>query len=319
MVAIETRSLRLRYGNAPALDGIDFSVHTGELFGLLGPNGAGKSTALKVLATILRPTSGSAHLMGIDVASHAGEARRLTGFIPQECGIDPSLTGLQNVYFHARIHGLSGRAARERARELLESVGLRGRGGEKARVYSGGMRKLLDIACAMVDRPRVILMDEPTLGLDPRSRRAVWDLVEDLRKAEGTAVLLTTHYLSEADALCDRVAILEHGCIAAQGTPGELRRATPAELVTVQMEGSADDLARARQGLAVLWSLKESTRGNKVCVAAVADAESAIPVIVETVRQAGARVVRTRVERRGLDGIFLDSTEEAPPGGGARR
>jgi ABC-2 type transport system ATP-binding protein len=315
MLAVETKSLRLSYGKGSlALGGIDLSIEPGELFGLLGPNGAGKSTALKVLATILRPSGGSARVMGIDVARYPGRARRVLGFVPQDSGVDPYLTGFQNIYFHARIHGLRHRAARQRAGELLEEVGLGGRGGEKARVYSGGMRKLLDVACAFVHRPQVVLMDEPTLGLDLRSRNAVWGLVEELRRVNGAAVVLTTHYLWEADALCDRVAMLERGRLTIEGKPSDLKRASRTELVAFEMEGSAAALSLAQERIASLGCLRHLVNEDGVWVAAVAEGASAIPLIVEAARESGARVVRARVDREGLDGIFLEST-----GGAGRR
>ena len=216
--AITATGLAKSYGDIHALDGIDLEAQEGTVLGLLGPNGAGKTTAVRILATLIEPDSGSARIAGYDVVKQAPQLRAHIGLAGQNAAVDENLTGFENLEMVGRLYHLGRGPARERARELLERFELDEAGDRSAKTYSGGMRRRLDLAAALVARPPVLFLDEPTTGLDPRSRRALWDTIED-RVAGGTTVLLTTQYLEEADRLADRIAVLDHGRVIAEGTP----------------------------------------------------------------------------------------------------
>src|SRR3954451_11690023 len=235
MDAIVTEDLRKRYKNVQALDGVSFSVREGEVFGLLGPNGAGKSTAVRTLATLTQPDSGRALVAGEDVVRHPNRVRRSIGYVAQDSGVDWEATGRENLMLQGRIHAMAGAALRKRVDELLELVGLRDAADRIARGYSGGMKRRLDIAIGLVHRPRVLFLDEPTTGLDPEARAAMWEEVERLAPAESLTILLTTHYLEEADRLAERVAIVSRGTVVVEGTPTELKANLRGELVTVDL------------------------------------------------------------------------------------
>jgi ABC-2 type transport system ATP-binding protein len=223
IAAVRTRALTRRFGEIVAVDRLDLEIRAGELFGLLGPNGAGKTTTIKMLTTLLPPTSGSASVAGADIVHEAGLVRSRIGYVPQLISADGSLTGLENLQLSARLYHLSRQARDERIPEVLRFMALGEASDRLVRTYSGGMIRRLELAMAMLHRPAVLFMDEPTLGLDPTARTAVWDHVMRLREAEGTTILLTTHYMEEADELCDRMAIMHLGRIAAIGTPYELK------------------------------------------------------------------------------------------------
>jgi len=219
--AIETRAIGKRYGSLIALDSFDLTVERGGIFGLLGPNGAGKTTLIRILTTLLRPDSGSARIEGLDTASQGREIRRLIGVVPQENSLDRYLTARENLELHARLHGMAAAVYRERIDRLLELFGLAGRQKDFPDTFSGGMQRRLVVARALVHEPRVLFLDEPTTGLDPQSRRAVWDYI---RSIAGTmTIFLTTHYLDEAEQLCDRLAIMDHGKLIALGSTAELK------------------------------------------------------------------------------------------------
>ena len=223
--AVECRDLVYRFGAVRAVDGISFSVEPGEVFGLLGPNGAGKTTTIRVLTTLLKPDVGSARIFGLDVATRSIQVRRLLGYVPQQLSIDGQLTGYENVWLFTRLFDVPRGERASRAREALGLMGLATVADRMASTYSGGMIRRLELAQALVNRPRLLILDEPTIGLDPIARGTVWKRVRDLRRELGTTVLLTTHYMEEADALCERVAMMQHGRIRATGTPHELKAA----------------------------------------------------------------------------------------------
>jgi ABC-2 type transport system ATP-binding protein len=220
--AIETSQLVKTFGSTRALDGVDLSIRGGSVYGLLGPNGAGKTTAIRVLTTLIRPTSGRATVLGHDVVLEAAAVREKVSLTGQYASVDEDLTGLENLILIGRLLGLSWRDARGRATELLEAFGLAEAAGRQVRTFSGGMRRRIDIAASLVTRPEILFLDEPTTGLDPRSRNQVWDLVRRIA-ADGTTVLLTTQYLEEADRLAERMAVIDHGRVIAEGTSRELK------------------------------------------------------------------------------------------------
>lgn len=220
---VETESLTRRFGTLTAVDALRISVGVGEVFGLLGPNGAGKTTAIKMLTTLLRPTSGKASVAGFDITRQAASVRRTIGYVPQAISVDGSLTGYENLLISAKLYDIPRRQREPRLRDALALVGLSGAADKLVREYSGGMIRRLEIAQATLHRPRVLFLDEPTIGLDPLARKAVWEHVARLRDDHRTTILLTTHYMEEADGLCSRVAIMHLGKVVTIGTPGELK------------------------------------------------------------------------------------------------
>jgi ABC-2 type transport system ATP-binding protein len=219
---VALRGLRKMYGNFTAVDGIDLRVEPGEVFGLLGPNGAGKTTTIKMLVTLLPPSGGAATVGGYDIVHQASDVRRLIGYVPQALSADGSLTGLENLMVFAKLYDVPRREQRKRVEDALDFMGLTDAAKRMVSTYSGGMVRRLEIAQTLVHRPRVLFLDEPTIGLDPVARRTVWDHLEELRRQYGTTLFVTTHYMEEADELCNRVAIMDHGRIVALDTPDGL-------------------------------------------------------------------------------------------------
>jgi ABC-2 type transport system ATP-binding protein len=223
MPLLDTQSLTRQYGELTAVDQLTITVDAGEVFGLLGPNGAGKTTVIKMLTTLLPPTSGNASIAGYDVVHHASEVRRLIGYVPQSLSADGTLTGYENLAIFARLYDIPRVEREKRVRDALGFMGLADAADQLVRNYSGGMIRRLEIALSMLHRPRLLFLDEPTVGLDPLARKAVWEHIGQLRDDYGTTILLTTHYMEEADSLCGRVAIMHRGKVGAIGTPAELK------------------------------------------------------------------------------------------------
>jgi ABC-2 type transport system ATP-binding protein len=223
MMMIATQALTRRFGDLTAVDALTLEVAPGEVFGLLGPNGAGKSTAIKMLTTLVPPTSGAASVAGYDITRRAAEVRRSIGYVPQVLSADGTLTGYENLLIFAKLYDLPRTQRSSEVRAALAFMGLTDAADKLVRTYSGGMIRRLEIAQALLHHPRVLFLDEPTVGLDPLARRAVWDLIVQLRADYGMTILLTTHLMEEADSLCDRVAIMDHGLVAAIGAPDELK------------------------------------------------------------------------------------------------
>src|SRR5438309_10039185 len=252
--AIEARGLERTFkGGVEAVRGIDLNVFTGEVFGFLGPNGAGKSTTVRMLCTLLPPTAGTAKVAGVDVVADPAEARRRIGVALQEIGLDPVQTGRELLELQCGLYGISGSAARSRAQELLELVGLSEAAGRRTATYSGGMKRRLDLASALVHSPDVLFLDEPTTGLDPASRLTIWDEVRRINSG-ATTVFLTTQYLEEADRLCDRLAIIDEGRIVAAGTPEQLKSELGHDVVSVALDGA--DVAATEDAMVALPGLE---------------------------------------------------------------
>jgi ABC-2 type transport system ATP-binding protein len=305
--AIAVDGLRKRYGDVQALDGVSFSVREGEIFGLLGPNGAGKSTTVRVLVTLTRPDEGSASVAGHDVVREAGAVRRAIGYVPQESGIDRRATGRENLSLQGRVHGMSGRALHERVDELLDVVGITDAADRIVQGYSGGMRRRLDVALGLVHRPRVLFLDEPTTGLDPEARVAMWEEVGRLARQESLTILLTTHYLEEADELADRLAIVSQGKVVVDGTPGELKARLSGDAVHVELaDGQVDD---ARQVLERVHAPVETTLADgRTLVSRVPEGGQALPGILSALAAAGIPVAAVSVHRPSLDDVYLHYT-----------
>jgi ABC-2 type transport system ATP-binding protein len=304
--AIVAEELRKRYADVQALDGVSFAVHEGEVFGLLGPNGAGKSTSVRVLTTLTRPDSGRALVAGEDVLRHPNRARRAFGYVPQDSGVDPEATGRENLMLQGRIHGMRGAGLKRRVEELLELVGLADARDRVVRGYSGGMRRRLDIALGLVHRPRVLFLDEPTTGLDPEARAAMWVEVQRLARQESLTILLTTHYLEEADQLADRLAIVSRGQVVVEGTPDELKRALQGELVTIELRDG--HLDRAREVVAATADATETSLDGHTVYTRVPDGAQAIPLLLGALDAAGIAVASATTSRPSLDDVYLHYT-----------
>jgi ABC-2 type transport system ATP-binding protein len=260
--AVVCRGLRYRFGDYAAVDGVDLEVAQGEVFGLLGPNGAGKTTTIRVLNTLLPIQEGTVEILGRDVRRSPMAVRRLLGYVPQQLSIEAALTGRENVNWFARLFDVPRRERKQRVADALETMGLADSGDRLAGTYSGGMVRRLELAQALVNRPALLVLDEPTVGLDPVARDGVWQRVEELRNATGMTVLLTTHYMEEADALCDRIALMHLGTIRAEGSPDGLKAeiGPDASLEDVFREhtGNTLDGAEARGGLRAIRSVRRT-------------------------------------------------------------
>jgi ABC-2 type transport system ATP-binding protein len=304
MKAIEASQLAKTYrGGVRALDGLSFTVEAGTVFGLLGPNGAGKSTTVKILTTLSRPDGGEARVAGYDVLRDADVVRRSIGVVGQRPGLDPEATGRENLEMQAELYGLRGAARRRRVEELLERLGLAEAGGRLAKTYSGGMQRRLDVALGLVHRPKVLFLDEPTTGLDPEARADLWHEIERLTREEDVTILLTTHYLEEADRLASRLAIVERGRVVAEGTPDQLKSELHGDTVQVELVESSNGEARAAVQRAL--GAAELAVEGRVVRARVEDGAAAIPPLITALEESGLRVASATVARPSLDDVYL--------------
>jgi len=302
--SIVAEGLVKRFGQTTALAGVDLVVRGGSVFGLLGPNGAGKTTAVRILATLVRPDGGRATVGGYDVVRDAHRVRQVIGLAGQYASVDESLTGLENLMIIGRLVGLSRPAARQRARELLADFRLDAAADRAVKGYSGGMRRRLDLAASLVARPQVLFLDEPTTGLDPRSRNEMWDVVRDL-VLDGVSVLLTTQYLEEADQLADEIAVVDHGQVIATGTPAGLKARTGAQTLVVRPADAVDlqTVVSVVNGFAIA---APDVRDTTVS-AAVAD-PAVLPALVRRLDDAGVLVAELALRGSSLDEVFLSLT-----------
>jgi ABC-2 type transport system ATP-binding protein len=305
-LAIHAEGLVRRFGDNIAVDGVDLKVAPGEIYGLLGPNGAGKTTTIRMFATLLRPDSGSARVFGHDVVAEANAVRGLVSLTGQFASVDEDLTGFENLVLIARLLGHSRKAARARAGELLDAFGLTEAAGRQVKKYSGGMRRRLDIAASIVVTPDLIFLDEPTAGLDPRSRNQVWDIVRTLA-AGGTTVLLTTQYLDEADQLADRIAVIDHGRVIAEGTPGELKASVGSGTLHVRLR-SPDQRPEAELVLSQALGISVHLESDPAALSArVSDPERVAHALAELSRS-GVAVTDFALGQPSLDEVFLALT-----------
>lgn len=312
-VAIETRGLSRRFGSLTAVDGLDLRVPAGTVYGLLGPNGAGKSTVVRMLTTLLRPSSGEARVMGHDLSREAHAVRSAIGVAGQYAGVDENLTGAENLRLFARLTGLSHGDCRARTDELLEAFALTDAAGRQVRNYSGGMRRRLDLAVSLVAAPPLAFLDEPTTGLDPRTREQMWVVVEGL-VARGTTVLLTTQYLDEADRLADRIGIIDRGRMVAEGTADELKDRVGSATLTLTLaspEAEADAVEVATELMGGRTPVRRTGDGVHVLLAPGA-AATATDVLV-ALRARGVDPVSISLDRPSLDSVFLALTGEGSP------
>lgn len=314
-LAIETTGLVKVFGDNRAVDGIDLAVPTGTVYGVLGPNGAGKTTAVRMLATLLRPDGGTARVFGKDVVKDADAVRSRVSLTGQYASVDEDLTGSENLVLLARLLGHSKPAARDRAAQLLEGFGLTEAAGKQVKNYSGGMRRRIDIAASILNTPDVLFLDEPTTGLDPRSRNQVWDIVRAV-VTHGTTVLLTTQYLDEADQLASRIAVIDHGKVIAEGTKGELKASVGAGTVHLRLR-DADQRAEAQQVLALALNAEVQLDADPVALTARVDGRSTDQGAAEQAGRALAELARSGITvdnfslgQPSLDEVFLALTDK---------
>jgi ABC-2 type transport system ATP-binding protein len=302
--AIEAEGLVKTYpGDVRALDGLSFSVEEGTVFGLLGPNGAGKSTAVRIVTTLARPDEGQARVAGHDVLADAAKVREAIGVVGQRPGADREATARENLRLSARLYGMRGPEREARIDELLERFGLTEAADRIVRGFSGGMERRLEIALALVHRPRVLFLDEPTTGLDPEVRADMWREIERLGRDEGITVLLTTHYLEEADRLAAQLAIVDRGKVVATGSPDELKRELSGDAVQVELEQA--ELNGARPALEALPGIREISVDGRTVRARAADGARAVPAVLTALETHGVAVASVTVARPSLDDVYL--------------
>ncbi|HEY0358087.1 MAG TPA: ATP-binding cassette domain-containing protein [Mycobacteriales bacterium] len=305
-LAIETIGLVKVFGTTRAVDGVDLAVHAGGVYGFLGPNGAGKTTTIRILATLLRPDAGTARVLGHDVVTEAGAVRARVGLTGQYASVDEDLTGCENLLLLGRLLGYSRAQARSRAAELLDGFDLTEAAGRQVKRYSGGMRRRLDIAASIVVTPDLMFLDEPTTGLDPRSRNQVWDIVRAL-VAGGTTVLLTTQYLDEADQLADRIAVIDHGRVIAEGTPGELKASVGSGTLHVRLLHPARR-PDAERVLAAALRVPVRPEADPAALSARVSDPERVAVALAELSRAGVAVTQFALGQPSLDEVFLALT-----------
>ncbi len=304
-VMIEAQGLRKRFGTTQALDGVSLTARAGTVLGVLGPNGAGKTTAVRILATLMKPDAGTARIGGYDIATHPQKVRQTIGLTGQYASVDEDLTGTQNLVLIGTLLNLSAADARSRAKELLAWFDLTEAAGRRAKTYSGGMRRRLDLAASLVGRPSVIFLDEPTTGLDPAKREDMWGVVRRLT-GDGATVLLTTQYLEEADALADEITVIDHGRVIAHDTPEKLKRVVGGQRLEIKPEDAAR-LPEVRSLLAAIGYGEPEDSGRDRLTVAVTD-DSALPVAVSRLHEAGIRVTELSLHLPSLDEVFFSLT-----------
>lgn len=305
--AIKISNLTKVYGTLAALGGVDLAIEEGDFFGLLGPNGAGKTTLIRILTTLLKPTAGTAAIMGLDVVKDSALIRKMIGVVPQAMTSDLDLTGREGLDIYARFYGMARRDRQERIDELLSMVGLTDRADDLVATYSGGMRRRLEIARGLVHKPQVLILDEPTIGLDPQSRRVVWELLEKFRASDTLTILLTTHYMDEAESLCNHVAIIDYGKIVALDTVAGLKKQIPQKDV-VELSVTVIDMEKV-----VSWASAQPgitscvVKGNDLVVSADNGAE-AIPMLIGGLKNMGALVSKVILKQQTLEDVFIHFT-----------
>jgi ABC-2 type transport system ATP-binding protein len=288
-----------------AVDHIDFTVKEGEIFGFLGPNGAGKTTTINMLTTVLKPTEGTASVFGFDPAKQAGEVRQSIGVVPQEYTADEDLTGEENVLLCADLYGIPRGTSKKHAEELLKLVELTDFKDKRVETYSGGMRRRLELACGLINTPRLFFLDEPTLGLDVQTRGAIWNYIKLLKKQYDMTIFMTTHYLEEADVLCDRIAIIDHGKIVIEGTPEALKESLGGDIMTLCIKDSNADISSIIQKIPKVKEVKKQENLYRI---KLVDGEETAPSIIEALRREGYTISRLSLTKPTLDEVYLEYT-----------
>ncbi|HEY3491243.1 MAG TPA: ATP-binding cassette domain-containing protein [Candidatus Deferrimicrobiaceae bacterium] len=304
--AIIVSGLTKAFGSVTAVNDVSFDVDEGEFFGFLGPNGAGKTTLIRILTTLLQPTRGKAIVSGVDVASDPAEVRNRIGVVPQAMTSDLDLTGFENMDFYGRFYGIHARERKERIRSLLEMVGLSQRANDLVATYSGGMRRRLEIARVLVHRPRLLFLDEPTIGLDPQSRRVVWEFLRNLAGGDSITIFLTTHYMEEAESLCGRVAIVDSGKIVAMGSPAELKAAIPgSDIVSLAVDAISPEMSAEIERLPFVHKLVVEEESLRIFVD---NGGKNLPLLIDAVRAADGTILSATVHEQSLEDVFIHHT-----------
>ncbi len=305
IVKVEGLSKTYDGGKTKAVDGVSFEVKQGEIFGFLGPNGAGKSTTINMLTTLLPPTSGKAEVCGFDVHKHANEVRRSVGVVPQDYTADEDMTGFENILLCADLYGLPRSDSERHAVELLELVELQDAAKRKVSTFSGGMRRRLELACGLINYPKLLFLDEPTLGLDVQTRAAVWKYIRQLKQDYNMTLFVTTHYLEEADSLCDRIAIIDHGHIVKIGTPEELKATVGGDVIIVEVRESEPDIS---SDIGKLGLVKGVTKSGSEYRIKADSGETATPEVIDVIRSKGLHVSKISLTKPTLDEAYLELT-----------
>ncbi len=307
---LEVRNLVKKYGEKLAVDDISFDIQEGEIFSLLGPNGAGKTTTISILSTLFSPSAGDASILGYSVTKNPMEVKRLIGVVPQEIALYDDMTALENLNFWGEMYGLSGGALKTRVKELLEQIGLADRAKERIKTYSGGMKRRVNIAVGLMHKPRLLFMDEPTVGIDPQSRRAILDSVKSLNKA-GMTILYTTHYMEEAQELSDRVGIIDHGKLIALGTQSELT-AKVGEMDTLILHlGENEDAEHLAQALKTLNGVLQANPSDHTVALVTPSAEELLAPVVSRANELGIKIHSIDMREPNLEAVFLHLTGRA--------
>jgi ABC-2 type transport system ATP-binding protein len=304
MSIIETKNLTKKFNDLVAVDNVTFSVEENEIFGFLGPNGAGKTTTIKMLTTLLRPTSGTAKVVGFDIIKEKNKVRECIGVVFQEPALDTELTGRENLDFHARVYGMSRVEREKRIADVLELVDLADKANVLVKNYSGGMKRRLEIARGLMHYPKVLFLDEPTLGLDAQTRNAIWNYIKRLNKEEGTTIFLTTHYMEEADRLSDRVAIIDHGKLLVIDKPEKLKNNVGKDIITL----TCSDIKKLEQRLEKEDWVENIKIVNSSLILSVKIGEKKIPQIIEIAQSSNIKIESISIHKPTLDDVFLHYT-----------
>ncbi len=305
MPMVEAIELTKVFGKLVAVDHVSFTVAEREVFGFLGPNGAGKTTTINILTTIMRPTSGRGVVAGYDVLEEPAKVREVIGYVPQDLTVDDDLTGYENLMLHASLYHIARGEAKTKAREVLRFMELERFADKKVETYSGGMKKRLEICCALIHQPQILFLDEPTLGLDVQTRARIWDYIRLLARDQGVTIFLTTHYMDEADSLCDRVAIIDNGRIKALDTPTSLKTSIGGDLIELELAHASFSVGEA---ISSIRGVKEVSEENGVIRVWVERGELVMPQLLGELIRLGVDVRRAEMKRQSLDEVFLRLT-----------
>jgi ABC-2 type transport system ATP-binding protein len=304
--AIEVSGITKKYGMITAVDKVTFDVMEGEIFGFLGPNGAGKTTLIRVLTTLLKPTEGTATVACCNVDREPEKVRREIGVVPQAMTSDLDLTGYENMDIYGRFYGISSKERKERIKYLLEMVGLASRANDLVAAYSGGMRRRLEVARVLVHRPKILFLDEPTIGLDPQSRHVVWDFLRKLREGDSMTVFLTTHYMEEAEALCNRVAIIDSGKIIAIGSPNELKSQIPGnDIISLTFESLSEDIIDRIKALTFVHNVNIEDNNLRIYVD---NGALNLPLLMDEIKSFGGKILSATIHEQSLEDVFIHYT-----------